>query len=410
MDKSKMHRRSLLKGGAASVGFAALGGAPILGSMRHAMAQGALAGEQLRTIGLSVTVQDRILQDFKAKSGVGSVTGTAATYPDAQTKILSGSTDFDCWEIIGERLPALVETNKDEPIPTSALKNWADIRSTFTTPNPKFAPKAQITGQIWVDDAHTKLYMVPAVYNYDSIGYNPELVEAEEANTWTCLFDDKFRGKSGLNTDPLIATGQAIMAMNTLGLLDVKNPGNPPKEAITEAAKFLIAKKKNGQFRALWGDFGELVNLLASNEMVVSDAWQPAVMAVKAEGKPCKYAVPKEGYRAWAIGPAMIAGSPNKDAVIAYADYWLSGPPGIAVSEQGYYAPTTNIQKVMAPDRYAFWYEGAPWKEAPWRGINPGDLRDGGSLETRAAHVAYWHQWPDEYDYLIQKWDEFLSA
>ena len=31
-------------------------------------------------------------------------------------------------------------------------------------------------------------------------------------------------------------------------------------------------------------------------------------------------------------------------------------------------------------------------------------------LETRAANVAYWHQWPDEYDFVIQKWDEFLSA
>ena len=72
--------------------------------------------------------------------------------------------------------------------------------------------------------------------------------------------------------------------------------------------------------------------------------------------------------------------------------------------------PPTNIEKVMAPDRYAFWYEGAPWKEAEWRGIKPGDLRDGGSLKERAAHVAYWHQWPDEYDYLVSKWDEFLSA
>ncbi len=50
--------------------------------------------------------------------------------------------------------------------------------------------------------------------------------------------------------------------------------------------KFLISKKKDGQFRALWGDFGELVNLMASGEMVVCDAWQPAVMAVKAQGKP----------------------------------------------------------------------------------------------------------------------------
>ena len=36
----------------------------------------------------------------------------------------------------------------------------------------------------------------------------------------------------------------------------------------------------------------ELVNLLASGEMVVCDAWQPAVMAVKAQGKACRYAVP----------------------------------------------------------------------------------------------------------------------
>ena len=64
----------------------------------------------------------------------------------------------------------------------------------------------------------------------------------------------------------------------------------------------------------------------------------------------------------------------------------------------------------MDPKRYAFWYEGKPWSLPPERGIKEGDLRDGGSLATRAAHVAYWHQWPDEYDYLMQKWDEFLSA
>ena len=115
--------------------------------------------------------------------------------------------------------------------------------------------------------------------------------------------------------------------MNSLKLLDVPNPGNPDKKAIDEASKFLVSKKKGGQFRALWGDFGELVNLLASGEMIIADAWQPAVMAVKAQGKPCTYAVPKEGYRAWSIGVSPITGTPNKDAVIAYADYWLSGPP-----------------------------------------------------------------------------------
>ena len=85
--------------------------------------------------------------------------------------------------------------------------------------------------------------------------------------------------------------------------------------------------------------------------------------------------------------------------------HFIGRNPGITVSEQGYYSPTTNIKDVFPPDKYAFWYEGKPWKGAAERGIKEGDLRDGGSLETRAANVAYWHQWPDDYDHLIQKWD-----
>ncbi|MBC8130999.1 MAG: extracellular solute-binding protein [Rhizobiaceae bacterium] len=410
MIDTRLDRRSMLKGTAGAMALALGGGTPFLSS-RAAYAQGTdLASQSLRTTGLSVTVQERILEEFKTASGVGSTTGTAATFPDAQTKILSGATDYDCWEVIGERLPAITMTDHAEPIMASSLKNWANIRETFTTPDPKWDRSAQIVGQIWTDESQTGLWMVPAVYNYDSIGYNPDVVSEEEANTWTAIFDDKWKGKSGLNTDPLIAFGQAILAMNSLGLSEVKNPGNASQAEIDEAAAFLVSKKKGGQFRALWGDFGELVNLLASGEMVVCDAWQPAVMAVKAQGKTCRYAVPKEGYRAWAIGPAMIKGTPNAAAVAAYADYWLSGAPGITVSEQGYYSPSTNIKDVMDPAKFAFWYEGAQWQGAEERGIKEGDLRDGGSLETRAANVAYWHQWPDEYDYLIQKWDEFLNA
>ncbi len=375
-----------------------------------AWAAGNLASQELRTVGLSVTVQERLLKAFQSTWGVGSVSGKADIFPNTQTELLSGSKAYDCWETIGERLPAMIATNTIAPIPTSDLSNWGNIRPTFTEIDPKLAPSAQISGQIWADDAKSKLWMVPTVYNFDSIGYRPDLVSAEEANTWTALFDPKFKGKTGLNIDPLIAIGQAILAMNSLGHLEANNPGNPSKDEIDEAAKFLIAKKKEGQFRALWGDFGELVNLLASGEMILADAWQPAVMAVKAQGIKCSYAVPKEGYRGWSIGISQIGSSPNAEAVKAYADFWLSGRPGIVVSEQGYYSPTTNIKKVMVPEKYAFWYEGKPWVGAPERGIWEGDLRDGGSLEERANHVSYWHQWPDEYDHLIRRWDEFLNA
>lgn len=407
MTTFSLSRRNMLKGTAMGAAAVGIGMTPF---MRSAFAQDSLADQQLRTTGLSTTVQDRILNMFQEKSGVGSVSGTPSTFPDAQTRILSGSADYDCWEIIAERLPGLIATDNVETIKTSDLPNWDSIRDIFTDVSDKWPREAQIAGQIWADDAQTELFMVPAVFNYDSIGYNPEVVSDEEANTWTALFDDKWKGRSGLNIDPLIAIGQAILAMNSLGMLEARNPGNPTMDEIDEAAKFLISKKKAGQFRALWGDFGELVSLMASGEMVVCDAWQPAVMAVKAQGKPCKYASPKEGTRGWAIGPSMLKGTPNREAVLAYANFWLSGPPAITVTEQGYYSPSTNIKNVMDPDKYAFWYEGKPWVGAPERGIQEGDLRDGGSLEERSNNVAYWHQWPDEYDHLIMRWDEFLNA
>ncbi|SLN09885.1 hypothetical protein ROJ8625_00118 [Roseivivax jejudonensis] len=403
MTRTHLSRRGML----ASMG--AFAGSSALMTPQMAFAQ-SLGDQALRTVGLSVTVQERILNNFQEQSGVGSVSGKADIFPNTQTELLSGSTAYDCWEIIGERLPAMTITETISPIPVADLQNWNAIRDTFVQTDDRMEARAQISGQIWADDEQSQLWMVPSVYNFDSIGYRPDLVDAEEANTWTALFDEKFKGKTGLNVDPLIAFGQAILAMNSMGMLEVPNPGNPSREEIDEAAAFLIDKKKQGQFRALWGDFGELVNLLASGEMILADAWQPAVMAVKAQGIQCSYAVPREGYRAWAIGVTQIASSPNAAAVKAYADYWLSGPPGIIVSEQGYYSPTTTIKDVMDPAKYGFWYEGKPWEGAPERGIQEGETRDGGSLEERASHVSYWHQWPDEYDHLIMRWDEFLSA
>ena len=95
MSNMEINRRSLLKRSAGMMALAMGGGTHLLSS-RAAYAQAAdLASQSLRTIGLSVTVQERILEEFKKASGVGSTSGTAATYPDAQTKILSGSKDYD---------------------------------------------------------------------------------------------------------------------------------------------------------------------------------------------------------------------------------------------------------------------------------------------------------------------------
>ena len=97
-DHIEISRRKMLQSTTGAMALALGGGTPFLTSRAAHAAAADIAKQELRTIGLSVTVQDRILADFKKSSGVGSTSGTAATFPDAQTKSV-------------------------EPIPTAALKN-----------------------------------------------------------------------------------------------------------------------------------------------------------------------------------------------------------------------------------------------------------------------------------------------
>ena len=127
-----LNRRKLL---ASAGGAAAFMGLP--GGAQQAFAAG-LAEQELRTVGLSVTVQERILNDFKAASGVKAVSGKADIFPNTQTELLAGTSAYDVWETIGERLPAVIATEKITAIPTASLKNWANIRDTFTKGSDKW--------------------------------------------------------------------------------------------------------------------------------------------------------------------------------------------------------------------------------------------------------------------------------
>ncbi len=106
--------------------------------------------------------------------------------------------------------------------------------------------------------------MVPTVYNYDSIGYRPDLVSAEEASTWTALFDPKFKGKTGLNVDPLIAFGQAVLAMNALKLLEVPNRATRTRPPSTRPPSSSSRRRRMASSAPCGVTSRELVNLLAS--------------------------------------------------------------------------------------------------------------------------------------------------
>ncbi|HKG27958.1 MAG TPA: hypothetical protein VKB01_02410, partial [Thermomicrobiales bacterium] len=181
LSRSMLSRRRLMQIGGTGLAVGLIDGRMLPVTAR---AQTDLSNQELRTIGLSVTVQDRILEDFKEKSGVGSTTGTAAIFPDASAKVLTGKgRDFDTYETIGERIPQLVDGDAIIAVPVSEISNWQYARDLFNTPDPeRFGEgRTDISRQIYETEERLALLMIPTVFNFDSVGYLPEAVEDEEA-------------------------------------------------------------------------------------------------------------------------------------------------------------------------------------------------------------------------------------
>ncbi len=159
---------------------------------------------------------------------------------------------------------------------------------------------------------------------------------------------------------------------------------------------FLKEKKKEGHFRALWRSYGELVNLMASEEVWIADAWWPVVVEVAGKGFPVRYAVAKEGYRAWCNGYSISHNCRNLDAAYEWLNYWREGSPGARQTEIGYFSAVASCEKCLPAELV--------------RQVYGGEGRDGGSLEDRAQRVYVWNTRPRNMEYVTEKWNEFLAA
>ncbi len=380
----------------------------------------AASGLELRTIGLGVSVQDRFLREFERRTG-HRASGKVTTLTAMITEWLAGGyKGYETNETNANRNEALWSAGLLQPIPVEEIIPWKYARDTFTSKNAKgYDP---VSGypliEVWVDPDHqTEFKLVPQFYNCDSIGYRYDLI-GEDIDTWGALLDPFFKGKVGILNDSLLTPGWVAGYMKKNGLANIKRSDNMTHDEVDIVIDFLIEKKKQGQFRVIWEDYGQCVNLLASGEILLADAWNPVVEDVKKQGVVCKYAFPKEGFTAWFHGIAVAKDTPNRIAAIDYINFCLEGWWGSQVAYQGYYSPTTTCEVYLKGtfntdpekkiDDFTWWYQGGespdPKKGWPLRG------RDTGSYDRRWGNIMHWMVWPDDPDYYAKRWNDFLSA
>ena len=413
----KASRRTALKGMAAIL---ATGVAPVV-----------LAQEKptLRYLGTAVNQDKAIAEKFEADTGI-RIQYVAVTTDEVTKRAVTAPSSFDLIDTEYFSLKKIVPTGNLLGIDARRIKNADKITSLFTKGEvagkkvgdqgtaPKkvmYLPGANAT--TFATSPTQFMTLIPTVYNADTLGIRPDLIK-RPINSWAELLNPEFKGRASILNIPSIGIMDAAMVVEAKGLHKYADKGNMTRAEIDLTIKTLIEAKKAGQFRALWKDFNESVNLMASGEVVIQSMWSPAVTAVRSKGIDCTFQPLKEGYRAWAAGfgiPKTVSGK-KLDAAYEFINWFLDGWAGAYLNRQGYYSAVLETAKAkMEPYEWAYWMEGKPAAKdikSPHGDVlaKAGSVRDGGSYEQRMGGIACWNAVMDENEYMVRKWNEFVAA
>ncbi len=258
---------------------------------------------------------------------------------------------------------------------------------------------------------------VPTIYNADTLGIRPDLI-GRPIESYAELFNPEFKGRTALVNVPGTGILDAANAFEGMGEITYGDKGNMTRDEIDFTINNLIELKRAGQFRAFWLSFDKSVNLMAAGEVVIQSMWAPAVTAVKARGIPCVYQGMKEGYRAWGSGIGLMGhlDGMKRDAAYEFMNWALSGWHGGFIGRQGYYSSIPeHAREFMSENEWGYWYEGQPATDQivdPYGTVmdEAGASRDGGSFQDRIGNISVWNTVMDEERYMVQRWNEFISA
>ncbi|MDO6692793.1 extracellular solute-binding protein [Aliiglaciecola sp. 3_MG-2023] len=385
----------------------------------------------LKVLGTHVTLQEELRKQAMQDLGIDLIFeagGSAAILQKASVD----PTSFDLYEQWSNSINVLWASGSIQGIEKKRLTYWDEINSLTKTgkitEDAKFgagdAPykilHVQNNGRLGIE--HTdKVSFLPYVHNVDSFGYNTSKIAQGipyKTESWGWLLDQKNRGKVGIVNAPTIGIFDLALAAQAQGVLTFNDIGAMSKRELDIMFDYLIELKHKNHFSGFWTSVPESVDFMRSNRVHIESMFSPAVSALNGQNVPVSFAAPKEGYRGWhgVMCLSSAISKSKKDAAYDYMNWWLSGWPGAFIAKQGYYISNPQRSaKYLTQAEWDYWYRGLAASH-DLQGtdgnisVNKGEVRSGGSYETRFSNVAVWNTVMPTYDYSLQKWYEFISS
>jgi putrescine transport system substrate-binding protein len=274
---------------------------------------GLASAEEIRIYNWSDYIDDQILKDFTAETGIKVVYDTFDTNELLETKLLTGSTGYDLVVPTATFLSRQIKAGVFQKLDKSKLPNlknmWPEIQQRVAVYDPG------------------NEYSVTYMWGTTGIGYNvakvKEALPNAPVNSWGLIYDKA-------NLEKLSACGVMVLdsaedllpsVMNYVGVKpDFKDAGD-----IEKAGEHLGTLR--GNIRKFHSD--EWKNALADGDICVAvgysgDVFQVATRAKEAgKGVEIEYVIPKEGAQLWFDQFAIPADAPNVEGAHKFLDYMM---------------------------------------------------------------------------------------
>ncbi len=260
--------------------------------------------------------------------------------------------------------------------------------------------------------------MLPTVHNMDSFGFDTRVFGNGDLNrpSWAWLLDRRAKGRIALVDEPAIGIFDAALAAEAAGELQFADIGNMTIAEIDALMALLEDRRRQGYFCSGWRNADEAAALLHEDRVSVQSMWSPVYGNMGKMAGTFVESAPIEGYRAWHGGASLsrhLDGA-KLDMGYEYLNWWLDGYAGAVLARQGYYMSAPERTKAfLAPEEWAYWYEGAPAARdlagpSGAIAVKAGARRAGGSYQERANRIAVWNTVMEEYNYAARAWDRFI--
>ena len=206
-----------------------------------------------------------------------------------------------------------------EPIDVARLANRGDL-----------FPKLAGIGALERDGS---VYGVPFCWGTGSVLYRRDLApEYVGDDTWAILWDEAYAGRLAQRDSMDAAVLQAAL------ILGIDDPYRMSDGDLDRVRAKL--EEQRPLLRRYWTSQSDVVDGVASGELVAAYAWNHARAAFGREGIDVGYMVPREGVPTWVDCLCLIDGGPgDEEEAYAYIDAAISAEAGVFLVEEYGYGP-----------------------------------------------------------------------